>query len=118
MIKTKAWIMLFVCIFIICVGFMSRSDEGDGAVVWIYRDGTCIYSVDLEQVTEPYDLPLADAGGTNTIRIEPGRVRMAAADCPDQICVRMGWSSGQTIVCLPHRVVLRFKENTFDGAMR
>jgi len=49
-----------------------------------------------------------DAGQINMIGISGGRARMLSANCPDQLCVRQGeiWRTGQTVVCLPGRVVI------------
>ncbi|MCR5675892.1 MAG: NusG domain II-containing protein [Lachnospiraceae bacterium] len=51
------------------------------------------------------------AGGlsdVNTVVIENGTCRVSEADCPDRICVERGRISvsGETIVCLPHRLVI------------
>ena len=45
------------------------------------------------------------------VEVRKGRVRVAHSDCPNQICVRRGWISraGQTIVCVPNRVVVEVK---------
>lgn len=47
-------------------------------------------------------------GGYNEIVIEYGYVKVNSADCPDELCVHTGTidKSGETIVCLPHRVVV------------
>lgn len=47
-----------------------------------------------------------DAG--NVLVIEHGAVHMEEASCPDKLCVRQGEKSriGETIVCLPHRLVV------------
>lgn len=47
-------------------------------------------------------------GGTNLLEIRDGTVTVAEASCPDQLCVHQGSIryTGQTIVCLPHRVVV------------
>ena len=52
-----------------------------------------------------------DAGQVNVIQISGGRARMLSANCPDQRCVRQGEISraGQTIVCLPGRVVITLR---------
>ena len=44
----------------------------------------------------------------NTVQAERGRIRMLSADCPDGLCVGMGWSSSpaKPIVCLPNRVTI------------
>jgi len=47
--------------------------------------------------------------GVNTVEVKDGRLRISNADCRDKVCIGMGWidSPGKTIVCLPHRVVIR-----------
>ncbi|MBR4184159.1 MAG: NusG domain II-containing protein [Clostridia bacterium] len=88
-----------------------------GTVANIYRNGVCVRSVDLSKVEEPYEFTLTDAAGENTVRVEPGRIRVVAADCPDKICVNTGWisDSAAPIVCLPHRLVIRLEEGPADG---
>ncbi len=53
-------------------------------------------------------------GGKNLLRIEGGSARIEEADCPDRLCVKMGRISrgGQTVVCLPHRVVVEIVSGT------
>lgn len=47
-------------------------------------------------------------GDSNTVQISGGHVKMLEADCPDKLCVHTGQisRSGQTIVCLPNKVVV------------
>ncbi|MBQ3706435.1 MAG: NusG domain II-containing protein [Clostridia bacterium] len=88
-----------------------------GTVANIYQNGVCVRSVDLSKVGEPYEFTITDAAGENTVRVEPGRIRITAADCPDKICVNTGWisDSAAPIVCLPHRLVIRLEEGPADG---
>ncbi|MBO6052395.1 MAG: NusG domain II-containing protein [Clostridia bacterium] len=89
-----------------------------GTVANLYQGGVCVRSIDLSRVTEPYEFTLTDASGENTVRVEPGRIRMISADCPDKICVNTGWisDSAAPIVCLPHRLVIRLEEGPADDA--
>jgi hypothetical protein len=64
-------------------------------------------------------------GGTNLVVVSDGKIAVTDADCPDKICVNTGAISkpGQTIVCMPHRVVVQIKGNStdedgFDGEAR
>ena len=79
-------------------------EEGTWAVVTI--DGTEYgsYALDKEQTI--------DLGTGNHLEIRGGEIRMTEADCPDQICVSRGLirKSGQSIVCLPHRLVIRLEQ--------
>lgn len=44
----------------------------------------------------------------NTVELSDGRIRIKSATCNDQVCVRTGFinKAGQTIVCLPHQLVI------------
>ena len=74
----------------------------------ITRDGVLLEEIALDQVGQPYTLTLEEEGGSNTVQVEKGRIRVSEADCPDQVCVNQGWISGGTvpIICLPHRLMI------------
>ena len=57
------------------------------AVATIARDGVVIETIDLDAVKNPYTLRLEDERGVNVVAVEPGRIRVAEADCPDEVCV-------------------------------
>ena len=62
-------------------------------------------------------------GGSNTIICGVDGVAVVAADCPDGVCVSQGKISrpGQSIVCLPHHLVVRVQgaeEAEVDGIAR
>ena len=46
--------------------------------------------------------------GDSYLEVKDGRVRMIDSACPDKLCVKTGWISrpGESIVCLPNRVVI------------
>lgn len=88
---------------------------GRGAVasqVEIWQDTALVgtYALDSTQSTT---LPLDSKYGHNSLIIENGSVRMLEASCPDQVCVHTGAidKPGQTIVCLPNRVVIEISGN-------
>ena len=76
------------------------------AFVVIKVDGQVVNTIPVNQnetlTIEGYQ------GGSNIVTIENGGVTMTDADCPDKLCVKTGRISktGETIVCLPHRVVV------------
>ena len=49
-----------------------------------------------------------DGGDINKIEVRDGRIAIVYANCGDQICVRKVFinKTGQTIVCLPHKLVI------------
>ncbi len=87
--------------------------------VEIWQDKVLIDAYPLDSA-ERIILPLDSSFGHNVVVIENGAVSIMESDCPDQVCVRTGAISkpGQTIVCLPNRVVVEItgnKENEIDG---
>ena len=72
----------------------------------ILSDGETVARVALPAArTTDVEVPGKDI----CIRIEGDRVWVLHSDCPDQICVRRGaCSGGAPVVCLPHRLVIRF----------
>lgn len=79
-----------------------------GTVARVYLDGELVQAIDLARVKEGYTFTVESSAGTNTIQVEPGRIRVSHADCTDQVCVGQGWisTSAAPIVCLPHRMVI------------
>lgn len=114
MIKTRFWIAGIILALLLSAGaaLWLHNRPAPGMTANIYQDGKCIHSIDLSKVTAAETYTVESALGTNVIRIEPGRICMLEADCPDQVCVHAGWltDSAAPIVCLPHRLVIRLEQ--------
>lgn len=52
-------------------------------------------------------------GGINRLVLTERGCRMVESDCPDGVCLRMApiKSTGEMIVCLPHRLVAEVKDS-------
>ena len=101
---TKFWVGLIALVLglsLTAVLWLNQRGQA-GTQANIYVDGVCIYSIDLQQVTERKYLTVEGAIGVNVLEMEQGRIRVVEADCPDQICVRQGWAEDG----LPNRVVI------------
>ncbi len=109
----KAWIGIFAAFLLLCGGLaLYLRSRSSGTVACVYQDGVCIRSIDLSRVAAPYSFTVRDgAGHENVVEVEPGRIRVARANCPDQVCVHTGWlSSGRRpIVCLPAKLTIRLE---------
>lgn len=81
------------------------------------RDGVAIETIDLDAVKNPYTLRLEDERGVNMVAVEPGRIRVAEADCPDEVCVHTGWIDGPAtpIACVPHGLTVTVAREGGDG---
>ena len=79
-------------------------------------DGIEIKTFDLSDNSQAYTYRYEDKDGdSNLIEVKGNLIRIKEADCGDQICVRRGWieQSGETIVCLPHKLLIEVKSS--DG---
>ncbi len=109
--STKFWIILFAALLAVsAVGSYLVLRGRTGAVAEIYSGGELIESIDLSLVTEGYSFTVTGTdGGENTVLVEPGRICVSQADCPDQVCVHQGWieTGVVPVVCLPNELVIR-----------
>ncbi|ANK60886.1 MULTISPECIES: NusG domain II-containing protein [Loigolactobacillus] len=80
----------------------------------VSHDGKQIYKLKLtnHRGTTTYTYRAAN-GDYNKIVFKNDKVAITDANCSDQICVKRGWisKSGQTIVCLPHKLLVEIKTN-------
>ena len=84
-------------------GHLLTAKKGTGDVQ-IQINGRITQTLSLKK-----DCTVEINGGTNTVQIKNGKVRMSEADCPDQICVHQKEISrnGESIICLPNKIVLK-----------
>ena len=115
MLKTRTWVLLFLVLALVLCALTAilLSRHSSGTVVQVVQDGVVIREIDLSRVAERYTFEVTwPQGGSNLVTVEPGRICVSEADCPDQICVSQGWLSDQAapIVCMPHRLMIRLKD--------
>ncbi|MDD6193455.1 MAG: NusG domain II-containing protein [Lachnospiraceae bacterium] len=95
--------------------FYPRKQAG---LVSVSVDGQLIGTYDL---MVDQTIPIVVNGKeTNVLEIAQGQAFMKEADCPDHLCMKQGEISyqGETIVCLPNRVVVQVdteQESQFDS---
>ena len=115
--KTKTWIILLGAVVVLCTALsvFLMAGGAPAARAEISSDGNVVQIVDLH-VDQEFSVP-APGGGSNTITVKDGKIAVTFADCPDQYCVRRGFcDSGTQIVCLPHRLIIRFlDQQEIDG---
>ena len=103
---------LLIVVGALGLGFWLFRPNGD--VVEVRVDGNVVGTYSL---TEELTLDIAGVGGINRMVITGGKVHVEYADCPDGICAghHAISRSGESIVCLPHRVVLTVRSTSPDS---
>ncbi len=115
----KRWIADLILagsiLFLLSVGILvSLWVRGEGDTVTILIDGKVTYTYSLSQDREYWiETPV----GKNLLIIENGRARVESASCPDGICAAHApiHREGDTIVCLPHKLVIRIDRANPDS---
>lgn len=117
--KKKDLILIGAVLLAAAAGFLwifFSQQSGEKAVVTV--NGKEVWAGSL---SEDAVYMVKSKNGTNVVRIKNGKASVTEADCPDQICRRHKAidKTGETIVCLPHKVVVEIKDGTkekeYDG---
>lgn len=113
--KTRTWIFLLALILVLCVGlslWLLWPKQAQAVEIW--SEGELLQTLSLQTDTT---LTVQTSKGVNVITVQGGRIAVTQADCPDKYCVKRGFcSGGAQIVCLPHRLVLKFvAKSAVDG---
>lgn len=109
---SKGDILLLAGIVIVCMTALIiwNVTRKTGAYAKVMVDGE---AVKLMPIDEEAAYVYEDGEGcTNTIVTNNGRVEVTEANCPDKICVNHSaiHSVGETIICLPHKLVIEILE--------
>ena len=117
LLSSRVWFLIVLALVLLSLLALwiygnTRSPSAASTIAAIYQNGVCIRRVDLNSVTEEERFLLQGDAGENLILIQPGRICVAEADCPDQICVLQGWlpESNFPIACLPHGLIIQIED--------
>lgn len=104
-----------LALFTLTQGEASMNPEETVAVVSI--DGKVVAEFPLNKDTPHQEKTFYPKGKQyNIVEIEGKRARVKEDNSPDQVAVNTGWISktGQTSICLPHRLILEIKGTPSD----
>lgn len=119
--NAKIILMLLLAAAVLSAGFIfMQKKQPASPVARVTLDGELLREIPLDEVEESYSFTVDSEGGSNTILVEPGRIRVSEANCPDQVCVNQGFISDGTVpvVCLPHKLMIEIVGggSEFDAA--
>lgn len=93
--------------------YLNGQNHDSDACVRVTVDGKVYGTYPLSK-DDTIEIKNVDGDVTNTIVIKDGVADVTAADCPDHLCVKQKAISkeGESIICLPNKVVVTVKSNT------
>lgn len=98
----------FICLTLI-IYIIFKLNLKEGTLVKISVDSEIKYCYNLNEVTE---VIIKEGKNSNTLVIKGRKAQISNANCPDKICVahKPISKTGETIVCLPHKLVVEITE--------
>lgn len=118
--KRRDFLFAAAVVFLIILCFLLRSVlyHGEAVYLEISRDGTMISWTRLSEL-EGQELRIASPdGGYNLVCIENGGVFVREADCENGDCIRQGTihHTGESIICLPHKLTVTIVGSADSGS--
>ena len=104
-------ILLAVSVLVLAVALIIayRAFSKSGTYAAVIIDGKVTATYPLSENAEHV---IETKHGRNVLCIKEGKASVTDADCPDLVCARHHEvsHSGESIVCLPHRLVIEIRE--------
>jgi len=87
---------------------ITRAELGGDSYGVIMVNGEEYRRIELKE-SVPSEFTITTPWGYNTVEVGNNRIRIKAASCPDQICVKEGWIErvNEMTVCMPNRVYIK-----------
>ncbi len=115
--KIKKWDVIIIGLFVMisflpaAIFSVRANQEVGGQYAVITVQGEIYDTIELTGHQGRDEIVIETSLGKNIIEIVDEKIGMYEADCPDKVCYVPEYvsKSGETIVCLPHRVVIEVK---------
>ena len=110
-IRNDIILALSVLTFAAAALIIFHSCSSGGKTVNVVINGDVLKSYSLSEDARATISTGDSSSGVNVLVIKDGKVYVESANCRDQICVEHApiSKSGETIVCLPHSVVIEIE---------
>lgn len=97
--------------------YLVNGKDYDKTMAEIKVDGEIYKTINLSENKGKQRFTIKNHHGENLITVEDNKIKMEDADCPDKVCIKPGfiYKPGQTLVCLPHKVVIEIKGLSADA---
>lgn len=118
--KNLVWAAGLAAVCLICAAVILFWRIGENnPTAEIYSGGELVRTVDDLSPDEEYSFRVDCGDGYNIVTVGGGEIWVSEADCSNQTCVNAGKISGggQTIICAPHKLVIRITSGSGADAV-
>ena len=120
-ISKREIIIISIILIISLLGyvFVNTREQGSIAIIEVSQKLYGSYDLSIDQ-----NIAVNDSEGLVLIKceIKDKKIYVVSSTCPDKICINQGTigSSGQTIVCLPNKIVIKVinSDEPIDGVLK
>lgn len=92
--------------------------EYDRTYAEITINGKVYKKIPLSEHTGEEFIDVKYENKINTVRARDNKISIVEASCPDSLCIHQGeiFKVGQSIVCLPNKVMIEIKGNKLEDS--
>lgn len=118
--KSTAVLIVITVVMLVFTGLASLwivTKKNENKTAYIYQQDKLIYTIDLNRVEESYRITIeGNDGCENIIEVRHGEIGIISADCPDKVCVDMGFIGDGLVpvVCVPNGIMIVVKSDGGD----
>ncbi len=115
--RSDLWLIAVVAVVALVGLLLWKGNQTAGTSVAVFIDGVQTATYPLTAEREVVIATGDENQHRNVLVIKDGKAYIREADCPDSICVKTRAAAyvGETIVCLPHKLVVEIVAESSDS---
>ncbi len=117
--KNDFYLVLFLLLLAAALHFYLTTRPASGQISFqIQQDDRIVQTIRHSALTNTGQFSVRTGNGNVHIEIDPAKgARIIESPCPDKLCMHQGYikKSGQTILCLPEKVLITVVSERKDG---
>lgn len=115
--KNDYLLILFIILFSVLLFFIRQNTSSNNNILTIKLGKEVVKTIPLSGKTS--ELSLKTKHGLVQIKVEGNKAFIFASPCKDKLCIKQGSiaNPGETIACLPEKVLLIIKNNQGGSAL-
>ncbi len=116
--RLLVFIVIIAFLTLACVLFMLLTVNSNSKKASVYLNNELYRTINLSDLSIDDEFVVETECGFNRIQVKNGKICVSEADCPDNTCVKTGWtnSASRPVICIPHRLEIVINDLTeVDG---
>jgi len=112
------WCILIIVLVISLIFIYNNEAKSEKSIktAFVYSDDKLIKKIRLDKVSKTYSFKVESESGYNIVEVRKGSIGIKSADCPDKLCVEIGFirNGSKPLVCLRNKLVIKIETSDKD----